>query len=175
MSEIQKQEIKISEASYRNLRFAAVVSTKLNKPVVPSNFIRRKSLFERLENNEHVPLTLVSAATGCGKSTMVSQWLDTKNYTYGWLSIDTEHNDVQVMIAYLLAILKKVWPEKTFGLEYLIDGINLPLNAIVSTLINDIARQDEQFVLVLDDYHLIRRKRYMKSLMGFASSWKTFI
>lgn len=61
-------------SSYRDSGFAGVVSTKLNKPSVPSNYVTRKFLFERFDKNIHLPLTLVSAATGCGKSTIGRQW-----------------------------------------------------------------------------------------------------
>lgn len=147
-----------NSASLRSNKFG-VLSTKLNKPSVPSNYVNRTALFEQFDNHLHLPLTLVSAATGCGKSTTVSQWLDSGNYKYGWLSIDTEHNDVQVLIAYLISMLKKIWPEKIFGLEYLLDGINVPQNAIINAFINDIAQFDDRFILVLDDYHLIREEK----------------
>ena len=159
MVKVKSKTVKHSDSDLIKSGLQVVTYTKLNKPSIPANCITRTSLFEQLEKNWHLPLTLVSAATGCGKSTTVSQWLDKSNHKYGWLSLDKEHNDIDVLLTYLLAIFKKVWPEKTFGLEYLLNGNNLPQNAIVSTIINDIFRQENQFVLVLDDYHLISEEK----------------
>jgi len=159
MVRVNSKTVKHSDSDLIKSGLQVVTSTKLNKPSIPANCITRTSLLEQLEKNWQLPLTLVSAATGCGKSITVSQWLDKSNHKYGWLSLDKEHNDTQVLLAYLLAIFKKVWPGKTFGLEYLLDGIELPQNVIVNTLINDIDQLSDNFVLVLDDYHLISEEK----------------
>ena len=156
----QSQEDKVS---------VPVVSTKLNKPVLPQTCITRSALIDDLEHNLHLPLTLVSAPTGTGKSILFSQWLDKTDHQYGWLSLDSEHNDMQVLLAYFLAMFKKLWLEKTFGLENIITGSNIPLNVIISTLINDIGQYEDQFILVLDDYHLIQEKNIHQIFIGILS------
>lgn len=133
-----------------------IIRSKIFRPTLRREFVRRQSLIDRLEANLSYPLTLISAATGCGKSVAVSQWLEETQHKYGWLSLDEEHNDIQVFLAYLVAIFKEQWPQKTFGLEYLLEGANLPANLIATTLINDLDQSDDLFVLVLDDYQMIR-------------------
>ncbi len=155
-----------SGSSTENLGLLPIVSTKLNKPALPLNCIDRNNLLEQLENGCHLPLTLISAATGCGKSIVVSQWLEKTSHKAGWLSLDEEHNDVQVFLTYLIAIFNKLWPLEKLGLESLINSVNIPQNVIINTLINDADRLDDHFVLVLDDYHLISEKKIHEILNG---------
>ncbi len=136
-----------------------ILKSKIFKPTLRREFVSRKSLIDRLEANVSYPMTLISAATGCGKSVAVSQWLEETSHHYGWLSLDEEHNDIQVFLAYLVAIFKEQWPKNTFGLEYLLEGANLPANLIATTLIHDLDQLEDLFVLVLDDYHLIREEK----------------
>ena len=162
----QNQPPKTHSASTLSLTSVDVVATKLNKPTLPPNYITRTALIELLEKNWHLPLTLVSAPTGSGKSVTISQWLDKTAHKYGWLSLDTEHNDMQVLLVYFLAMFKKLWPDKTFGLENIIAGNHIPQNAIISTLINDIDQLGDHFVLVLDDYHLIDNENIHNIFIG---------
>ena len=55
--------------------FPIVIHTKTFKPPVRKNYVVRKILIDQLEKGKILPFTLVSAATGFGKSVTVSQWL----------------------------------------------------------------------------------------------------
>lgn len=136
-----------------------ILRSKTFRPTLRREFVKRQSLIERLEAHVSFPITLISAATGCGKSVTASQWLNEFRHLYGWLSLDEEHNDPQVFLAYLVAILKKARPQQNFGLENLIQGTNLPYSLVASTFINDLDQLEDLFVLVLDDYHMIREER----------------
>ena len=143
-----------------------VLKYKTFKPTIRKEFVKRQSLIDCLEANISYPMTLISAATGCGKSVTVSQWLDETNRKYGWLSVDDEHNDIQIFLTYLLTLLKEQWPQKTFGLEYILEGANLSPNLIASTIINDLNQLEGLFVLVMDDYHVIRQEKIHEIING---------
>lgn len=136
-----------------------VAKSKLYKPALRREFVKRTTLIERLEANNSVPFTLVSASTGCGKSITVSQWIEAKGHNYGWLSLDEEHNDVQVFLLYIVALFKEQWPHRTFHLESLLGGSDLPSHLVSALLINDLDESHEPYVLVLDDYHVIREEK----------------
>ena len=55
-----------------------LISTKLRTPQSNSDLINRPELIERLKQNQARKVTLVSAPAGYGKTTLVTQWLDTK-------------------------------------------------------------------------------------------------
>lgn len=135
-----------------------VLKSKIYKPAIRKEFVNRQALIDRLEEKISYPLTLISASTGCGKSVTASQWLEEKGHKYGWLSLDEEHNDPHVFITYLVALLKDQWPQKAFGLESLQQGVNLPSNLVAKTFIDDMDQLEDLFVLVLDDYQMIREE-----------------
>ena len=143
-----------------------ILRSKIFRPTLRREFIRRQSLVERLEAQVSLPVTLISAPTGFGKSVIASQWLDECGHRYGWLSLDQEHNDVHVFLAYLVAVLKKEYPLQTFGVESLLRGTNLPSDLIASTIINDLDHLEDLFVLVLDDYHMIQEERIHEIING---------
>lgn len=132
-----------------------VLPTKIRKPPTRNQFVKRHSLINRLESNLTLPLTLISANTGFGKSTIASQWLDQTQHRYGWLSLDEEHNQPEILLAYLTKVLQQNWPEKEFDLAYLNAATRLPPSLISATLVSDLDKLEEPFILVLDDYHLI--------------------
>lgn len=156
---------KISSSSSRTIQSETlqshliVLHTKMCRPAVAKNTVIRQSIIDRLEAHLLLPLTLISANTGCGKSTIASQWLDQTNHKSGWLSIDEEHNHAEVLLAYFLAILKENWPDKSFSLELLKNNVQLSPSLIASSLISDLDELEEPFILVLDDYHLIKNER----------------
>jgi LuxR family maltose regulon positive regulatory protein len=138
---------------------AIVLKTKIKRPPLRKQFVVRQALIDNLEANTALPLTLISAPTGCGKSITASQWLNQTKSNYGWLSIDEEHNAFEVLLAYLVTILKEIWPDKSFDTMYLTDAARLTSSLVASTFINDIDRLDEPFILVLDDYHYLKEEK----------------
>ncbi len=51
-----------------------ILRTKLYRPPLAPDLVAREPLVARLEAGRQLPLTLVSAPAGYGKSTVVSQW-----------------------------------------------------------------------------------------------------
>ena len=163
----QKRKISIQDNSPDNLfHEVMVLKTKTCKPTLRREFVKRQALIDQLESNVSRPLTLISAATGCGKSVTASQWLEETNHKYGWLSLDEEHNDILVFVTYLAALLKQQWPHQTFGLEFLLNTANLPPKLIISTIINDLDHLEDHFVLVLYDYHFIEEEKIHEIING---------
>jgi LuxR family maltose regulon positive regulatory protein len=113
-------------------------------------------LNEGLEFNRQI--TLVSAPAGFGKTTCISAWVDSLNrWPVTWLSLDPSDDDPARFFAYFVAALQKI--DADLGLE--IEGVlrtgQLPPSEIISTtLINDILVLEDQFLLVLDDFHVIQ-------------------
>ena len=54
-----------------------LLSTKLNRPPVPADWVDRPRLIEQLNHSlQQGPLTLVCASAGFGKTTLVSSWIE---------------------------------------------------------------------------------------------------
>ncbi len=138
-----------------------ILATKLYLPPVRSKFVARPRLIQRMDEGLDHKLTLISAPAGFGKSTLASEWVTASGRPAGWLLLDEGDNDPTRFLAYLVAALKTVTDKTgptTFGAEVL--GLlespqPAPTESIVTALLNEIAAIPENFILVLDDYHVI--------------------
>jgi LuxR family maltose regulon positive regulatory protein len=133
-----------------------ILATKLYIPTLGPNVISRPRLIERLNEGLYRKLTLISAPAGFGKTTLVSQWLAGCGRPAAWLSLDEGEKDPARFLTYLVAAVQAIAPNIGTGvLDVLNSPQPLPLDPIVTTLLNDITTISDQFILVLDDYHLL--------------------
>lgn len=138
---------------------STLLATKLHRPSPPANRVQRPFLTKRLHDGlaRNRQITLVSAPAGFGKTTCVSEWINALQCPAAWLSLDAADDDPGRFFAYLLAALQKI--DARFGREIvgvLHAGQLPPGEIIAATLINDILVHEEQFLLVLDDFHVIQ-------------------
>jgi ATP/maltotriose-dependent transcriptional regulator MalT len=133
--------------------------TKLHIPTATKqNLVQRPLLFDKLSKSLKAKLTLVSAPAGFGKSTIVSEWIHEKKIPAAWYSIDNNDNDVVEFLNYIILSIQNV--QKDIG-QHAIELLKSPnppsVESIVKLLINDITNINNNFVLVLDDFHLITK------------------
>ena len=134
-----------------------IIKTKLFRPNLPYDYIPRSHLIEILEKNFNKPIILISASTGFGKSTLISDFLSKQNENNAWLSLSEKENAINQFIKYFIrAIQGKI---ENFGdvvLE-LVNALEPPTTEeLAELLVNDIADLDKHFYLAIDDYHLIK-------------------
>jgi LuxR family maltose regulon positive regulatory protein len=114
-------------------------------------------------------VTLISAAAGFGKTTLVSEWISTltsdpspsgrwTGMRAAWLSLDEGDNDPSRFISYFVAALQTI--KAGIGEELLTalpaSHYQLPqAETILTALLNEISVIPENFLLILDDYHSI--------------------
>ena len=151
-----------------------LLTTKLYIPSQRPNLVLRPRLMARLEDALRLrrQLTLVSAKAGSGKTTLVSEWLHGQERRATWLSLDANDNDPQRFIRYLVAALQQL--DSQIGQTALSQLALSPLpqaEAVVETLINDLAGSVTPFTLVLDDYHLIRNE-WIHQAVGFLAEYQ---
>lgn len=141
-----------------------LIRTKLYRPPVDENLVRRPRLIDLLNKGRHLPLTLVSAPAGSGKTTLVSDWLASYPDPGTWLSLDEGDSDLAVFLHNFIGAIRIVAPGACRQTLALLQAAELPpLRVVAGQMINDIEdlRNDpalseaRRFVLVLDDYHLV--------------------
>lgn len=135
-----------------------LLATKLYSPQLPSRVIQRRSLLELLESGRSPDkrLILISAPAGYGKTTLVCDWLQNVSHSC-WLSLEKGDNDVRIFFTYLVASLQKAFPELFVEAQELLEIPQLPpLQAVLTSIVNDLASIEEDFVVILDDYQSIR-------------------
>ncbi len=137
--------------------------TKLHIPPAGSNIVHRLELFEKLNTGLSRKLILVSAPAGFGKTTVVSDWIDQKKIPAVWFSLDNSDNDPVEFLSYIISGIQSI--NKEFGLNALklINSPNKPsVESIASLLINEILSINQNFILVLDDFHSINSSEVLK-------------
>jgi len=146
-----------------------ILVTKLFIPVARPELVSRPRLIERLNEGLNRKLTLVSAPAGFGKTTLITEWLITlqrnsqkENKTkskVSWLSLDGGDNDPTRFLTYFITALNQANGSETVlgkgAMNMLQSPQPPPTEAVLTSLINELAIIPDGFILVLDDYHLI--------------------
>ena len=136
-----------------------IISTKLYMPPARSNVVLRPRLIERLNEGLHRKLTLISASAGFGKTTLVSEWLAGCKQQAAWLSLDEGDNDPTIFLTYLVAALQTIAANIGEGVLAVLQSPQPPATeTILTALLNEITAIQDNFFLVLDDYHVIEAK-----------------
>src|SRR6185436_941029 len=75
--------------------------TKLLAPRPAPELLGRARLIERLRMNLSLPMTLVTANAGSGKTTLVADFLRQQERPYVWYQLDHTDSDPAVFVGYL--------------------------------------------------------------------------
>jgi LuxR family transcriptional regulator, maltose regulon positive regulatory protein len=140
-----------------------ILATKLYIPPPRAKIVLRPRLIEKLNeglSSGHTPgVTLISASAGFGKTTLVSEWIVNCGRPVAWLSLDEGDNEITRFLTYLVESLQKIMANIGAGvLAALQSPQPPPTESILTTLLNEIAIIPENFIFVLDDYHIIDSK-----------------
>jgi len=139
-----------------------LLETKLHAPR-RRGVVARPRLRDRLDRRDQRALTLVSAAAGFGKTTLVADWVADGPAT-AWLSIDRRDNDPALFWTYVVAAIQTTMPEAGVTARALLEAPQPSIDAVVATLLNDLHAVAHGLVLVLDDYHVIDSPEIHESL-----------
>src|SRR5437762_1007287 len=133
-----------------------VISTKLFRPDPRHQTVERTRLHDLLRLGCSLPLTLVVAPAGWGKSTLVADWLRQDRVAAGWVSLDDGDDDPKRFSRYLLLAAGQAMPAAGAAALRRLDAAGSDvLRDVLPTFVNEMTSSDAPLVLVLDDYHLV--------------------
>jgi len=137
-------------------RSSDLIPAKLNRPPLRPEFVARPGLIERLDRGLGGRVTLVSAAAGYGKSTLVAQWLASASAPpSAWFALDPLDSDLERFSRYLIAALRTIDPGCLDRTESLVSAQTLPPpERLAETLAIELGAVGRA-VLVLDDYAVV--------------------
>ena len=139
----------------------SILATKLYIPPPRAKIVLRPRLIERLTEgiSSGCKLTLISASAGFGKTTLVTEWVANCERPVAWLSLDEGDNDPTQFLIYLVAALQTIAANTGAGILGVFQSPQPPpIESILTTLLNEIATIPNNFIFVLDDYHIIDSK-----------------
>ena len=143
--------------------------TKLSVPSARRSLVSRLRLSERLDEELGGKLTLISAPAGFGKTTLLSMWLavsSRRGSSAVWLSLDPGDNDPTRFWRYFIAVADRLYPGAGDTALMLLQSSQAPpIEAILTTLLNELTELPADAVLVLDDYHLIESQTIHEALI----------
>jgi len=138
------------------IAYTSLIATKIMVPPARPQLVARQRLFEMMEDAASHPLTLISAAAGFGKTTLITTWLSETGRLSraAWFSVDQDDSDPVQFAYYLTAALQTVEPRVGRAPISLLGSPRMPvLKDLMSLLFNEVAAAQNTVVLVLDDYH----------------------
>ena len=133
-----------------------LLKTKLYIPTAPAPRVTRSHLIVRLDEVDKKALTVVSAPAGFGKTTLLADWIAQTSLPVAWLSLDNGDNDPYRFLSYLIAALGSIHEEVGLEAQQIMRSPQLaPPSVILASLLNDLGKVAEPYVLVMDDYQFI--------------------
>src|SRR5688500_1822074 len=145
-----------------------LLSTKLHPARTRSFLLPRTRLTDKLDDGLQCKLTTITAPSGYGKTTLLSEWARRRNRAAAWLSLDTLDNDPAAFWSYFIGALQVLQPGLgADSLDALYAEPRLPIEQALAPLINELAAVSVEFSLVLDDFHVIEHAAVHQSLSFF--------
>ena len=129
---------------------------KFFRPTIGTDIVQRIRLWNLLEEGSRLPITLISAPAGYGKSTLVSSWLNQKDRPFIWISLEKEDSDLSVFLRNFIRGVRQLRPDFGYRLEALLETPQpTSFEKLSSEFINTISQFSEELIMVFDDYHLL--------------------
>jgi LuxR family maltose regulon positive regulatory protein len=133
---------------------------KVRPPRSSAKLVPRPRLGRHAASIEETSLTVVSAPSGFGKTTIGAVWareLRAKDAVVGWLALDQEDNELTRFLQYLAFSIGYAYQDQSLQTLPAARFAPHPLQGypLISNLINHIAEEGSEFFLFLDDFHLI--------------------
>jgi LuxR family maltose regulon positive regulatory protein len=135
-----------------------LIPTKLAVPRPPAAPLVRSQAISRLDRAIQLPLTVVSAPAGYGKTSLLAQWIATARMPVAWVALDKGDDDPVRFWTYVLAALDTVVPGMLAQVLPILSQPERQLSeAALSTIVVALARAPDPTMLVLDDYHAVEQ------------------
>ena len=150
------------------VRPLAAISARPHSPAARRGVAQRTALLARLLTADAIPVIVLRAPAGYGKTTVLTQWATADTRPFTWLTLEDSHNDPARLLRDLAAATASVRSPQMPGLRLLrriepappetrARGVEAVLGVITTP-----------FVLVLDDAHLVTQdaaRRVIDQLM----------
>jgi len=132
-----------------------LIETKTAPPPWMGDKIRRDALLSRLDAVLSSRLTLIYAPAGYGKTSLLYQWRqrhENSGFLVAWLTLEKDDADPKRFMHYVWLSVS-AQGSGTKRRDVAITPPDLPARAMLSAIVNHLARVSRPFVLIFDDVH----------------------
>lgn len=158
----------VSESNTTRPCEETLLTMKFFIPPAVFTLVNRPRLIARLAEGVSRPLTLLTAPAGWGKTTLLSAWhadSSSSGSAAAWVSLDTGDNDPVRFWTYVITALSNQCAGTGETALALLRASQSPsIELVLTTLLNVIAEQPIDTVLVLDNYHVIETQSIHSAL-----------
>lgn len=137
-----------------------LIKTKFFAPPARPNQVPRQALLEKCQETRQlgIQLTLISAPAGFGKTSLASDWVRTSGLPFTWLTLDEGDNDPPRFWRYVLAALEMIDGQIGKSIQPALNSVQPPdIRQVVTRIVNDIVNTEIEFILVIEDYHIVEQ------------------
>ncbi len=127
-----------------------VIDSKVRVPPVPEGAVSRVALVNRLRTTRTIPIVLIAAPAGYGKTTLLAQWAARDERSAAWVTIDDRDNDPLVLVRHVAVALGGVRPVPPPLLEALGTPGASVWARVLPRLVSAIEADPAPFLLILD-------------------------
>jgi LuxR family transcriptional regulator, maltose regulon positive regulatory protein len=144
--------------------------TKIRRPVHRHGLVARSALIERLVAiPDDVPLVLLTAPAGYGKTTALSQWSAADHREFAWVTVDRADGDPVGLATHVALALHRIEPLDPAVFQALALGDGSRHVVALTHLLASLRSWTRPGVLVLDDVHELRNAEAMNFIRALAA------
>ena len=136
-----------------------LLKTRLSPPFEAGSLFSRARLLDLADRVASHRLSIVQAPAGFGKTSLLSQWIQTlrdSGRPVGWVTIDSTGLDPVELLAYIAAALARALPALAKPINALIDSRRHQTpDDLMTVLVNLLVDTGTPVILFLDDLHFL--------------------
>jgi LuxR family maltose regulon positive regulatory protein len=135
-----------------------LLEARLHHPPPRDSWIARDRLLDALDRAAALPVCLVAAPAGYGKTTLVAQWLASgRAPAAAWVALDAGDDDPRRLWTHVARALEQAGCLVDDDLDgFLAEGGHDIPGIVLPRLVNALAATPEDVAILLDDFHCLR-------------------
>lgn len=126
---------------------------KLLAPPGPSGLVVRPRLWELLDRLSELPITLITAPAGYGKTNLLASWIRVRAEPKAWYTADASDRDLYVFVGGLMRAIRSVVPDFGVEVESCLISRGAP-DRLAVLFSDDLFQLSQPLTLIVDDMHL---------------------
>ncbi|MCP3775761.1 transcriptional regulator [Paenibacillus sp. MZ04-78.2] len=133
-----------------------IVYTNIMPPGLKPQTLRRSSLNRKMKPIVHLPLMIMHAGAGYGKSTALASFVQSEKTPSFWYRLEAGDDDLSSFLVHLLVSIRNRFPGFGEAILRALHAGEQDVQRLCRLFIREIVRQPEHMMMVLDDYHHAR-------------------